>query len=103
MQVKKEYPFELFKGGEGKTVADAGQEARARAEGFTEPYKYQDYPKHLYKNGEREVHPVSGDQVKAVERVVKNAEEEKAARKDGFRMIGEPAPEEAKAPAKKAA
>lgn len=99
----KTYPLELFKGGEAKTVADAGQEARARAEGFTEPYKHQEYPKHLYKNGEREVHPVSGDQVKAVERVVGNADEEKAARKDGFRLLGEPAPEEAKASAKKAA
>lgn len=101
--MEKEYPFDLFKGGESKKVADAGQEARARAEGFTEPYRHQEYPKHLYKGGKREVHPVSGDQVSGEARVVKNADEERAARKDGFSTLGEPATEEAKAPARKAA
>lgn len=91
--MEKTYHLELFKGGEAKTVADTGQEARARAEGFTEPYKHQEYPKHLYKDGTREVHAVSGDQVSGEARIVKNAEEEKAARKEGFRMLGDPAPE----------
>jgi hypothetical protein len=68
----------------------------ARAQGFTEPYKYQEYPKHLYKDGVREVHPVSGEQVSGDERVVKGKAEEDAARKAGFRMLGEPAPEEEK-------
>lgn len=88
-----EYPFELFKFGEAKTIKNSGEEAQARAQGFTEPYKFQEYPKHLYKDGARETHAVSGDQVSGEERVVKTLEEEKAARAAGFRMLGEPAPE----------
>lgn len=41
------------------------------------PYVYQEYPKSLYKDGARD-----GQQC-----VVTDAEEEKAARKDGFKML----------------
>jgi hypothetical protein len=33
-------------------VKNNGEEARAREQGYTEPYKYQEYPKHLYKDGQ---------------------------------------------------
>lgn len=41
------------------------------------PYEYQEYPKSLYAGGERA----------AAERVVKNADEEEAARAEGFKML----------------
>jgi hypothetical protein len=90
-----EYPITLFKHGESKEIKNAGEEARAREQGFTEPYKYQEYPKALYRNGER-VH-VSADSVEKLHdggcRVVKSKDEEDAARADGYRMLHEPAPE----------
>lgn len=88
-----DYPVELFRFGEAKTIRNSGEEGHARAQGFTEPYKFQEYPKHLYKDGTRETHAVSGNQVGGEERVVKNLEEEKVARAAGFRMLGDPAPE----------
>ena len=94
MQTQTEYPKTLFKSGEAKEIKNNGEEAWARQQGFTEPYKHQEYPKQLYKGGTREVHPLSGDQVRATERVVKNEGEEKAARADGFFMLGEPVPED---------
>jgi hypothetical protein len=90
-----EYPITLFKHGESKEIKNAGEEARAREQGFTEPYKYQEYPKALYRNGER-VH-VSADSVERLHdggcRVVKSKDEEDAARAEGYRMLHEPAPE----------
>jgi hypothetical protein len=44
---------------------------------------FQHYPKHLYLNGDRT----------AKDCVVLDEKEEAAARKEGFRMIGDPAPE----------
>jgi hypothetical protein len=52
--------------------------------------KIVEYPKHLYLNGDRN----------AADRVVKDKDEEDAARADGFKMIGEdekPAPKSKKA------
>lgn len=43
---------------------------------------FQEYPKHLYLNGDRT----------AADKIVADAAEEKAARAEGFRMIGDPAP-----------
>lgn len=83
-----EYPKDLFKYGEPRTVKDSSEEAKARAEGFTEPYKYQEFPKHLYLNGDRT----------GTDKVVASLEEETAARAAGFRMIGEPEPTPAQEP-----
>lgn len=95
--MEKEYPFELFKGGEATKVDNSGQEAVARAKGFCEPYKFQEYPKALYRNGERV--EVSFDSIERLGgggcRVVKSKAEEDAARAEGYRMLHEPAPEEA--------
>lgn len=101
-----EYPFELFKGGESRQVKNSAEEAIARAQGFCEPYKFQEYPKALYRNGERV--EVTADSVEKLAgggcRVVKSKPEEDAARKEGFRMLHEPAPEpEAQTKMKKAA
>ncbi len=93
--VAKEYPITLFKFGEAKECKNNGEEAQARALGYTEPYKFQEYPKALYRNGERV--EVSHDSVEQLRgggcRVVKNNDEEAAARKAGYRMLHEPAPE----------
>jgi hypothetical protein len=95
-----EYPITLFRYGESKEIKTNGEEARARADGFCEQYRHQEYPKALYRNGERV--KVSHDSVEQLGdggcRVVKNAEEEKAARADGYRGLSDPAAEdEAKA------
>lgn len=47
----------------------------------------QEYPKHLYLNGDRH----------AADKIVADSKEEAAARAKGFRMIGDLAPEEKKA------
>jgi hypothetical protein len=74
-----EYPFELFKHGESKEDQELRRGSRARAQGFTEPYKYQEYPKHLYKDGARGARVDSGEQLHAAaERVVKSKDEEDA-------------------------
>lgn len=78
----KEYPFTLFKGGDAKEVKDTLEEARAREQGYTEPYKHQEYPKHLYLAGDRH----------GADRVVKDKAEEEAARAEGFRMASDPEP-----------
>lgn len=90
-----DYPKTLFKHGEAKEVKDSGEEAKAREQGFTEPYKFQEYPKVLHKNGDRA----------ADDLVVETAEEEAAAREDGYRTIHEaeseaPEPKKAKKAAK---
>lgn len=90
-----EYPITLFKHGESKEIKNSGEEAQARAQGFTEPYKFQEYPKALYRDGERV--PVSFDSVEKLHdggcRVVNSKAEEDAARAAGYRMLHEPAPE----------
>jgi hypothetical protein len=73
------YPMTLFKGGEAKEVANDGEEAKARAEGFTEPYKFQEYPKHMYLGGKRD----------GEDRVVKDEDEEDEAREEGFLTLHE--------------
>jgi len=107
--VEKTYPFELFKFGQGRTINNSGEEAIARKEGFCEPYQYQEYPKHLYMGGKREVDQTTFAEINTVSTIVKSAEEEKAARAKGFRRLGEveePAANEAEEtvkPKKKAA
>lgn len=93
-QLVNAYPVTLFKGGESKEIKTSGEEALARQQGFCEPYKFSEYPKALYRNGERT--EVTWDSVEKNNggcRVVKNKDEEDAARKDGYRMLHEPAPE----------
>jgi hypothetical protein len=94
------YPVTLFKGGESREVNNSGEEANARAQGFCEPYKFQEYPKALYRNGERV--EVTWDSVEKLAdggcRIVKSKAEEEAARAEGFRMLHEPAPEVAEEP-----
>ncbi len=74
-----EYPKTLFKHGEARNLENSAEEARARAEGFTEPYKHKEYPKSLHKNGNREKEEV----------VVHDGIEEAEARKRGFKTIHE--------------
>lgn len=81
-----EYPFTLFKGGESKEVKDNGEEAQARKDGYCEPYKFQEYPKVLYKNGLR-VLIVGGKESPNEERTVNDKDAEDAARADGFRAL----------------
>jgi hypothetical protein len=99
MAGEKEYPITLFKFGEAKEIKTNGEEAVARAQGFTEPYKHQEYPKALYRDGQRV--EVTWDSVEKLHdggcRVVKNLDEEKAARDEGYRMLHDPAPEPEKA------
>lgn len=90
-----EYPITLYRHGEQKEIKNNGEEARARIEGFCERYVYQEYPKALYRDGQRV--EVTHDSVEKLGtggcRVVKSKIEEDAARKDGYRMLHEPAPE----------
>lgn len=65
------------KAGQSQVVFTEAEEKKAREAGFTESYTYQHYPLALYKDGDRSKNYVE----------VKNAEEERAARKDGFKMI----------------
>lgn len=98
-----EYPKTLFKGGESKECRTNGEEAQARAQGYTEPYKYQEYPKHLYKNGLRVLTDAAGKESPNEEQIVSDRDEEDAARADGFLMIADVAPEPeaaSKSPAK---
>ena len=92
---EKNYPITLFRHGESKEIKNGGEEARARADGFTEPYKFQEYPKALYRDGKRV--EVTADSVEKLHdggcRVVNDKEEEDAARADGYRMLHESAPE----------
>jgi hypothetical protein len=90
-----EYPKDLFKGGEAKTCRNNGEEAQARLQGYTEPYKFQEYPKHLYKDGVRVVFDNNDKHVSGKDRIVKNKEEEDAARAEGFLLIGESVPKPA--------
>jgi hypothetical protein len=78
--------------GESRVTYTEAEERKARAEGFTKSYTFQEYPKSLHKDGDR-LQP---------ERVVRDSDAEKAARAEGFRMIGEKAPEP-EAPADKLA
>lgn len=102
----KTYPFDLFKGGDSRTVKNSGEEAIARKDGYCEPYRHQDYPKHLYMGGKREVNQTTFEEVNTVSCIVQNADEEKAARAAGYRTLGEKEPvveEEKPAKVKKAA
>lgn len=93
--VTTEYPITLYRYGEQKEIKNNGEEAKARIEGFCERYTYQEYPKALYRDGQRV--EVTHDSIEKLGsggcRVVKNKAEEDAARKDGYRMLHEPAPE----------
>lgn len=91
----EEYPKTLFKGGESKECRTNGDEAQARLQGYTEPYKYQEYPKHLYKDGLPVVFDKNDKHVSGEDRIVKDKDEEDAAREDGFAMIGEAKPDPA--------
>ena len=74
------YPKTLYtRQGSAREVINNGQEAWARLQGYTDPYVFSEYPRSLY---------MGGDRYKE-ERVVNSAAEEKAARKEGFRIIGE--------------
>lgn len=83
------YPVTLFKGGESREVTNGGEEAAARRDGFCEPYKFQEFPKHLYKEGKRTLDLKTFDEIGRDDKVVANAEEEKAARAAGYRSLGE--------------
>lgn len=98
-----EYPKTLFKGGEAKECRTNGDEAQARAQGYTEPYKFQEYPKHLYKNGLRVVTDDKGKESPSEERIVDDKDEEDEARADGFLMLSDVAPEPEAAVASKSA
>lgn len=63
--------------GASRVVYNDEEERKVRAEGFTKPYEYREYPKSLYMGGDR-----SG-----AHRVVNDAAEEAAARNDGFKML----------------
>lgn len=88
-----EYPGQLFKGGEAKDIKNNGEEATARAQGFTEPYKFQEYPKHLYMGGLRVLTDPAGKESPNQERVVNGIDDEDEARAAGFLMLGDPKPE----------
>lgn len=90
--MEKTYPFDLFKSGQSLTVKNSGEEAVARKDGYCEPYEYQEYPKHLYMGGKREVDQTTFAEINTKSCIVKNAEEEKAARANGFRRLGEAEP-----------
>lgn len=93
--MEKTYPFELFKFGQSLTVKNSGEEAVARKDGYCEPYTHQEYPKHLYMGGKREVDQTTFAEINTKSCIVQNAEEEKAARANGFRRLGETEPEAA--------
>lgn len=93
--MEKTYPFDLFKSGQSLTVKNSGEEAVARKDGYCEPYSHQEYPKHLYMGGKRQVNQTTFAEENTVSCIVKNAEEEKAARANGFRRLGEAEPEAA--------
>lgn len=67
--------------GESRVVYTEQEENDARARGFTKGYEFTEYPKSLYQGGDRT----------AAERVVRDADEERAARADGFKMIDQKA------------
>jgi hypothetical protein len=103
MPEEQKYPKQLQKYGETLEVKDPIEEGRARSNGYTEPYKFQEYPRSLYMGGVRETHPVTGEQVSADHVVVNDAKEEESARAKGYLSLGETAPEkksDAKADAK---
>lgn len=84
-----EYPKSLFKHGEEKVCRTNGDEAQARAQGYTEPYKYQEYPKHLYKDGLPVVTDQNDKRVSGEDRIVNDKAEEDAARAEGFMMLSD--------------
>lgn len=75
------------KDGVSRVVYTEAEDTKARADGFTEPYRFTEYPKSMHKDGDRT----------APERVVKDAGEERAARADGFKMIDKKADEKSAA------
>jgi hypothetical protein len=49
--MERKVPDRAVQGWRGERGEERRRRGGARAEGFTEPYKFQEYPKHLYKDG----------------------------------------------------